>query len=198
MEHDHPLSEAMAEHDHTDHDLLVVHANVEALAKRYRQRRLLRQSTAGVVISASLFVGAAHIYGQTEQPVLAAGAQATPSEQLSSAERTAITRFLAAGYDYDDAAKLALLWKTPDITAAKIAAGEQLLDKRPLPFPPTSQAHDGQTQESAIMVDAFFAEGYDFRDAQRLAALWKTPSPYEAKVEAGKKLLRGEELPIKP
>ena len=62
MEHDHPLSEAMAAHDHTDHDLLVVQMNIDALARRYRRRLLIQRSIAGVVIGAGLLAGACYFY----------------------------------------------------------------------------------------------------------------------------------------
>ncbi|MEU8819924.1 hypothetical protein [Actinoplanes sp. NPDC048796] len=209
MEHDHRLSDAMAAYEHTNYDVLALTAKVESLAGRYRRRQVFLRSTAGVVIGASLFAGASYLHGHNDQPMSAAGAvtvaaQAEPSpdkgfpDWLSESDRVAITRFSAAGYDYADAARLAVLWKTENITATKIEAGEQLLDKRPLPFPPTSQVYDGQTPEEAAMVDAFFARGYDFGDARQLAKLWKKASAYEAKVEAGKKLLNGETLPLRP
>ena len=45
---------------------------------------------------------------------------------------------------------------------------------------------------------AFFAAGYDYADAVKLAKLWHTVDPYHAKIEGGKRLLAGQTLPIKP
>ncbi len=45
---------------------------------------------------------------------------------------------------------------------------------------------------------AFSYAGYDYDDAVLLARLWKIADPADAKVEAGKRLLAGQELPIRP
>ena len=47
-------------------------------------------------------------------------------------------------------------------------------------------------------MNAFFAAGYDYDDAVKLARLWKKSDPYQAKIEGGKRLLAGDTLPIKP
>jgi hypothetical protein len=54
VENDHKLTHAMAAHEHADYDLLKIKASVDALAEKYRRRRLFQYSAAGVVIGASL------------------------------------------------------------------------------------------------------------------------------------------------
>ncbi|MBU2668111.1 hypothetical protein KOI35_31835 [Actinoplanes bogorensis] len=44
-------------------------------------------------------------------------------------------------------------------------------------------------------MDAFFAAGYSWPDAERLARLWHYRDPTDAKVEAGRRLLAGKRLP---
>ncbi|AGZ42277.1 hypothetical protein [Actinoplanes friuliensis] len=48
--------------------------------------------------------------------------------------------------------------------------------------------------------DAFFGAGYEFADAEKLAKIWKMPkSDIDAvKIAAGKKLIQGKKLPVKP
>jgi hypothetical protein len=55
-----------------------------------------------------------------------------------------------------------------------------------------------QAARDALAVEEFFDRGYDYDDAVKLAKLWKLKSPYDAKIAAGKKLLDGETLPIRP
>jgi hypothetical protein len=50
----------------------------------------------------------------------------------------------------------------------------------------------------AKRIDAFFAAGYDYNDAVKLARLWKSKDAYQAKIEGGKRLLAGQTLPIRP
>ncbi|GAB7190322.1 hypothetical protein NUM3379_10280 [Kineococcus sp. NUM-3379] len=47
-------------------------------------------------------------------------------------------------------------------------------------------------------VDAFFAEGYTYADALKLAELWNSADAAEAKSVGGQKLLRGMALPVAP
>jgi hypothetical protein len=63
------------------------------------------------------------------------------------------------------------------------------------PSPSASSAVYTQDQDWA----AYFAAGYDYTDAQQLAALWHDSSDIGTiKAQAGLKLLEGQELPIKP
>ncbi|MCA2218964.1 hypothetical protein [Jidongwangia harbinensis] len=47
--------------------------------------------------------------------------------------------------------------------------------------------------------DAFFAAGYDYGDAEQLAKIWKSKEEIgQVKIEAGRRLLAGETLPVRP
>jgi hypothetical protein len=124
-------------------------------------------------------------------PVKPSGAGAVPVT-----EAVQVRAFHRAGYDYDDAVKLAELWKKPDAYAAKVEAGKRLLAGDTLPIRPSGAGAVPVTE--AVQVEAFHRAGYDYDDAVKLAELWKKPDPYAAKVEAGKKLLAGDTLPIRP
>jgi hypothetical protein len=107
--------------------------------------------------------------------------------------------FFASGYNYNDAVQLARLWKLPDASAAKTEGGRQLLAGKKLPIEPSGDTGLTAAQlQTQLRVDAFFARGYDYNDAVTLGKLWKTGTPYDAKVLGGEKLLAGETLPIKP
>jgi hypothetical protein len=118
------------------------------------------------------------------------------TESSGPADAAALRAFLDAGYVWDDAVQLAGLWKLPDPAAAKVVAGKKLEAGEKLPIEP-KPANVAAAKESAA-VDKFFAAGYDYNDAVRLAQLWKLSDPYAAKVAAGEKLLAGQTLPIKP
>jgi hypothetical protein len=100
--------------------------------------------------------------------------------------RAALSAFFGAGYAYDDAVRLAKLWKLADPADAKVKGGAKLDAGQPLPFPPAPSAQR-----------AFWDAGFDVTDAERLARLWHV-SVDEAKIEAGQKLLAGQRLPIEP
>jgi hypothetical protein len=107
-----------------------------------------------------------------------------------------VTKFFSAGYDYDDAVRLAKLWKLKTPYDAKVAGGEKLLAGKKLPVKPNPA--NVQDAKEAAQVEAFFRAGYDVDDAAALAKLWKLKTAYDAKVTGGKKLLAGQSLPIKP
>jgi hypothetical protein len=100
--------------------------------------------------------------------------------------RGAMTTFLNAGYTYDDAVRLARLWKLADPADAKVMGGRALEAGRPMPFGPV-----------ATPQQMFWDAGYNLTDAERLATLWHV-SVDNAKAEAGQRLLRGEKLPFQP
>ena len=121
--------------------------------------------------------------------------QPSPSSVAKAKEDAQVNAFFAAGYDYDDAVKLAKLWHLADPNRAKVAAGKKLLVGETLPIKPTPA--DPGSDPAASPINAFFAAGYDYDDAVKLAKLWHT-DPDQAKIAAAKKLLAGETLPIKP
>ncbi|MFI1993642.1 hypothetical protein [Actinoplanes sp. NPDC020271] len=107
-----------------------------------------------------------------------------------------VNKFFDAGYDWDDAVKLAKLWKLKSPYDAKVAGGEKLLAGKELPIKPRP-ANVANAKEEA-QVSAFFDAGYNVDDAVELAKLWKLSSAYDAKVAGGKRILAGQPLPIKP
>jgi hypothetical protein len=111
--------------------------------------------------------------------------------QLASAEV-----FYHAGYSYADAVQLADLWKLTDVEQAKIHGGELLQHGQRLPIKPDPK--NVAAAKNEVAAEAFFKKGYDYADAKQLARLWHLKTPYDAKVAAGKKILAGQPLPIKP
>jgi hypothetical protein len=120
---------------------------------------------------------------------------ATP-DPAASADAAALRAFFDAGYVWDDAVQLATLWKLPDPSDAKVVAGTKLEAGQKLPIEP-QPANVAAAKESAA-VDKFYAAGYNYADAVKLATLWKLNDAYAAKVAGGEKLLAGQTLPIKP
>ncbi|GAA3339288.1 hypothetical protein GCM10020358_22530 [Amorphoplanes nipponensis] len=118
----------------------------------------------------------------------------TPVDEISPAEQKQLDAYFKAGYNYDDAVKLAKLWKLTDPFRAKVEGGKRLLAHKKLPVRPSAVAEAKETAR----VSKFFAAGYDYDDAVKLAKLWKLTDPYAAKVEGGKRLLAGDTLPFKP
>jgi hypothetical protein len=121
-----------------------------------------------------------------------------PKNVATAKENAALDAYFAAGYDYDDAVKLAELWHSSDPYRTKVDAGQKLLDGEKLPVKPGTNAPAGPSAAESAAVSAFFDAGYSYEDAVKLADLWKLADPYSAKVAGGKKLEAGETLPIKP
>jgi hypothetical protein len=121
----------------------------------------------------------------------------TPSEPASQVKEdsAALDAFFNAGYTWDDAVKLATLWHLSDPSDAKVMGGKKIEAHEALPFKP--QAANVKAANEQKFVIKFWDAGYDQKDAAKLAKIWHV-STYQAKVDAGKKLLAGETLPIKP
>ncbi len=121
----------------------------------------------------------------------------SPSPLSSAQQDQAISAYFAAGYDYNDALALAKLWHmSGDPSAIKAEAGRRLLAGQTLPFKPSVAGVATATEDADL--SAFFAAGYTYDDAVGLAQLWKISDPYQAKIDAGQKLLAGVTLPIAP
>jgi hypothetical protein len=74
-----------------------------------------------------------------------------------------------------------------------------LLAGQVLPIPPSGEKPTpGGDDAEAKDLNAFFSAGYDYKDAVRLAKIWKSKTAYDAKVEGGKRLLAGQTLPFAP
>lgn len=104
-----------------------------------------------------------------------------------------VVAFSKAGYSYDDAVLLSRLWGQSSAYDAKVRAGGKLLNHLPVPTRPGQTAW---TVSDDAALQAYFGNGYDYADAQKLARLWKTASLGDAKVIAGHKLLAGLPLPL--
>jgi hypothetical protein len=129
----------------------------------------------------------------------------TPASQVDAAESADVNAFFDAGYTYDDAVRLAQLWKSADAYHAKVTGGQKLLAGETLPIGPgsTPSSIEGapaaslDSQDTADM-DAFFNAGYTYDDAVQLGKLWKMSDLSQIKATAGKKVAAGETLPIAP
>jgi hypothetical protein len=220
-EYNEQLREAFETHEALAPDPAAVYARVQELARTYKRRRRGAQAAGGAVLGAGLIAGAINLPAllpaepATTVTMVAPGAAPTTSPSpklspsapaLSPAEQKLQRQwdaYFGAGYGYDDAVKLAEIWHSKtDIGAVKAEAGRRLLAGQKLPIKPgpetPASGSSGVGSTEAARVDAFFAAGYDYNDAVKLAKLWKQSDPYQAKVLGGKKLLAGDTLPIRP
>jgi hypothetical protein len=121
----------------------------------------------------------------------------SPTPLSSTQQEAALNAYFAAGYDYDNALALAQLWHmSGDPTTVKAEAGRRLLAGQTLPITPSPSAVASAAEDTDV--SAFFAAGYTYDDAVTLAKLWNGSDTYQAKIDAGKKLIAGETLPIAP
>ncbi|GAA2611167.1 hypothetical protein [Paractinoplanes durhamensis] len=215
-EHADQLREAFETHENDTPDPGAVYARVVELSGKYKRRRrslqvaggaaLAAVAVAGVVTLPNLLPGNARNTSTISYPAGAVPTTVVPST-IPTLSPTDLNRgldaYFANGYDYDDAIKLAGLWHVPttNIAALKATAGLRLLAGEQLPFPATP--NDPEPTESAdpaaeAQYAAFFNAGYTWTEAEKLAAIWHLSDPSDAKLMAGKKLLAGEKLPVKP
>jgi hypothetical protein len=218
------LRDAFVAHEYLAPDAAEVIAVVHERARRYRRRRRAAQSAGGAVLGAGLVAGSVAAPGwlnssgrhsgsaislaapaprlnptptASSSPSASPAPVESPSPLTSAQQDQALTAYFNAGYDYNDALALAQLWHmSGDPTTIKAEAGRRLLAGQKLPFTPSPAA----VASGAEMADlnAYFAAGYTYEDAVGLAQLWKITDPYQAKVDAGGKLLAGVALPIAP
>jgi hypothetical protein len=208
-DHGDQLREAFETHERLAPDPAEVYDRVRDLARTYHRRRRGVQAAGGAVLGAGLIAGGIQLPSLLQnsgpaQPTVAvvpAGAKPTATTPPSDAEnQKAWDAYFQAGYGYDDAVKLAKIWHSKgDIGQVKAEAGRKLLagEKLPIKPGPETPANPGPSKEET-QVTAFFAAGYDYHDAVKLAKLWHTVDPYHAKILGGKKLLAGGTLPIRP
>jgi hypothetical protein len=217
-EHRDRLREAFESHENMAPDPAVVYAKVEEIARKHKWRRRGVQAAGGAVLSAGLIAGVANLPAilpagpaQTVPvAVLPAGAPASPSASATPPTdqelRERWDAYFGAGYNYTTAVELAKLWQmdSDKIGMVKAEAGRRLLAGETLPLQPLPEAEDPQTEDPELtdemskQLDAFFGAGYSWAEAEKFAKLWKLDDPSDAKYMAGKKLLAGEKLPIKP
>ena len=213
IDHGDQLRAAFETHEHLAPDPAAVYARVQELARTYHRRRRGAQAAGGAVLSAGLIAGGINLPGllpgapgaditMVAPGAIPAAASSAPSSPPSDAElQEDWDAYFGAGYGYDDALKLAKIWKMKgDVGTVKAEAGRRLLAGETLPIKPgpESPGSGAPTSTEERRVAAFFAAGYDYSDAVKLSELWKTADPYHAKIEGGKRLLAGEKLPIQP
>ncbi|MEU4237019.1 hypothetical protein [Actinoplanes sp. NPDC026619] len=214
-EHADQLREAFETHENDTPDPGAVYARVVELSGKYKRRRrsfqvaggaaLAGLAVAGVVAIPNLLPGNARNTSTVSYPagaVPAAAPSTIPSLSPADLER-GWAAYFAAGYDYDDAVKIAELWhiSNPNIGNLKAEAGLRLLAGEALPFPATPNDPEPSVSVDPAadkQLDAFFGAGYTWDEAVKLAGIWHLSDPSDAKVMAGKKLLAGETLPVKP
>jgi hypothetical protein len=215
-EYNEQLREAFESHEHLAPDPAAVYARVQDLARTYKRRRRSAQAAGGAVLGAGLIAGAVNLPALLPArpggnvTVVAPGAapaasspapktylSMSPSELKLQKEWDA---YFGAGYGYNDALKLAKIWHSKaEIGAVKAEAGRRLLAGERLPIKPGPEdPGTGTSTKEDAQLNAFFAAGYDYNDALKLAKLWKKADAYAAKVEGGKRLLAGDTLPIRP
>jgi hypothetical protein len=153
------------------------------------------------IVTVKAEAGRRLLAGQTlpVQPHPNAGASAAAS--VDPQTEADVNAFFNAGYTYDDAVRLAQLWKTADPYHAKIQAGAKLLAGQALPFAPNPSAAasaSAPAAQSSADLQAYFNAGYDSNDAVQLAKLWNISDLSQVKIDAGAKLLAGQPLPIPP
>lgn len=120
----------------------------------------------------------------------------TPPGPPETEQQRAEDAFFSYGYDYQDAVQLGSLWQQGNITTIKAEAGQKLLDGQSLPIQPSGGSDESGGQAASLQ--AYFAGGYDYNDAVKLARLWRSDNIGQIKVRAGEKLLHGQSLPIQP
>jgi len=204
------LREAFEAHENLAPDPAEVYARVQELARGYQRRRRGLQAAGGAVLGVGLIAGAVNLPAMLSGNSAGAAAiqfAAAPSPSASGKPTQAEldkdwAAYFAAGYGYNDAVTLAKLWHLNgnDIGAVKAEAGRRLLAGETLPIKPGPEDSTPPSVDpkEAAAVAKYFAAGYNYKDAVKLARLWKLSDPYQAKVLGGKKLLAGETLPIRP
>jgi hypothetical protein len=148
---------------------------------------LTSATAAGTTTGTTLRLAAADGAGHADRAVR----RPSPSEQRITAAR--LRAYFRAGYGYDDAVLLARLWSfgtTPE--GAKLRAGADLLNGE---RPPIRPGQPARRVAAATAQEAFFANGYDYRDAVKLARLWHTRDIGSVKATAGRTILAGRRLP---
>jgi hypothetical protein len=207
------LRDAFSGREHLTPQPAEVYAGALELARGYRRRRRTAQAAGGAVLGAGLVAGGLAVPGilasmspaarpvQTV-PLTVGAAPAALVPQSQQQQEQDWQAYFAAGYGYDDALELARIWQvSAEPGAVKAEAGRRLLAGETLPIKPgpeTGASPSTLDSGEAAAVDAFFAAGYTYADAVKLAALWNVADPYQAKAEAGRKLLDGQRLPIAP
>lgn len=206
-DHEDQIREAFESHEHLAPDPAAVYARVEELSRGYKRRRRGAQVAGGTVLVAGLLAGGVYLPGllpeRAESNFTMVAPAAAPSSAPSEADlQKAWDAYFAAGYDYDDAVKLAGIWQsTETVGNVKAEAGRRLLAGETLPIVATPNDPEPEPSVDPKMeaqLHAYFAAGYAWEEAEKLAKIWKLADPGDAKIKGGKLLLAGHKLPVKP
>ncbi|MCO8270441.1 hypothetical protein M1L60_07510 [Actinoplanes sp. TRM 88003] len=206
------LREAFETQEHNTPDPSAVYARVQELSQKYKRRRRGAQIAAGGVLGAGLIAGAINLpsflpasnaVSNTSAGVPAAAPAVSASADPEDTRQEQLEAYSEAGFGYDDAGRLAKIWKLSDDNRleVKAEAGRRLLLGETLPIKPTPDApveEETINPQDEARFAAFFNAGYTYTEAEKLAKIWKIADPSDAKLEAGKRLLAGQELPVKP
>jgi hypothetical protein len=208
-DHGDQLREAFESHEHLTPDPGAVYARVEELSRGYKRRRRGAQVAGATLVAAGVLAGGVYLPGllpERAESTFAISSAAAPSASPAAPSEADLEKawkaYYAAGYDYDDAVKLAEIWKSTEPAGTiKAEAGRRLLAGETLPIVATPNDPAPETSvdpKAEARLRAYFAAGYDYDDAVKLAGIWKLAEPGDAKVKAGKLLLAGKKLPVKP
>jgi hypothetical protein len=206
-DHEDQLREAFVTHEHLTPDPSAVYARVEELSRGYKRRRRGAQVAGATLVAAGVLAGGVYLPGllpQRAESTFAISPGAAPSASAPSDAdlQKAWDAYFAAGYDYEDAEKLAALWNsTEEIGNVKAEAGRRLLAGETLPIVATPNAPEpagSADPKDEKRLRAYFGAGYDWDDAVELAKLWKLADPSEAKTKAGQLILDRKPVPVKP
>jgi hypothetical protein len=210
--HHSQLREVFESNEHNTPDPAAVYARVQELSKKYKRRRRGAQVAAGGVLGAGLIAGAINLPAflpagpggsGNGAGVTAAAPSFAPSADPEKVLQEQLTAYEKAGYGYDNALQLARLWNQGGASpvSVKAEAGRRLLLGETLPIKPSPDQPADEESTSPVQekqFKAFFDAGYVYADAEKLAGIWKLADPSDAKLEAGKRLLAGQDLPVKP
>jgi hypothetical protein len=122
------------------------------------------------------------------QAAVTALAKPTRAEKLKA--------YFAAGYDYQDAVRLARYWANGTTPfRAKVRTGGLVINpgKFGVPFGPKATPW---TVSQDVALGTFFNNGYDVNEAIFLAEQWHMTNLSNVKVRAGRKILAGIKLPV--
>ncbi|XVU21135.1 hypothetical protein ACQPZJ_28125 [Actinoplanes sp. CA-054009] len=214
-QHEDQLRVVFEKYSNQTPDPAAVYARVEELAGKYKRRRRGAYAAGGAVLGAGLIAGVLNLPtflpgdpANTGGATLPAAAPAVSPSASRAPSETELQNYwkayFEAGYGYNDALKLAKLWKlNANPGDVKAEAGRRLLlgetlPIKPSPDPEVSEPSSEEIDKFQKQLDAYFGAGYTWDEAEKLAKIWKLADPSDAKVEGGKRLLAGESLPVKP
>ncbi|WP_250030784.1 hypothetical protein [Paractinoplanes maris] len=207
------LREAMEEHERLAPDRVAdraaVWARVELLARIYRRRNVFVRSAGSVALSAGLVAGLVQMHGfiqggVAQPPATSVGVRdvsppASGQPATSAALPPSSPRASSLPAPGQPATSTALPPSSPRASSLPApgrpaTSGGSRVSSPPVSGPPTAP----DTASGRDPLNAYFGAGYGWDEAEKLARLWRLDDPGDAKVEAGRRLINGEPLPLRP